>query len=94
MKTNKDITYSGKVVHLDNSDYINCKFDDCILIYSGSVVSFDGCTFTKCNWSFQGSSANTLSLLRLLYQGLGEDGKNLVNSIFTDIKGENKKEAI
>lgn len=79
-------TYYTSQVRLDGY-YEDCSFEDCTLVYTGSYVSFNKCKFIRCNWSFQEASGNTLSLLKLLYSGLGEDGRQLVESIFDDIKG-------
>src|SRR5262245_60843160 len=61
----------------------SCTFILCQLIYDGDeAFAFDNCTFFECEWTFDGPAENTLVFLSALYNGLGEEGRQLVESVF------------
>lgn len=80
-------TLTHDTVHLDGNSYINCVFEDCRLIYSGGVHPvFQGNSIERCTWTFEGSASRTLAFLRLLYHGMGEGGKELIETTFREIR--------
>ncbi len=80
-------SFSGEIVELDGNQFEDCTFTDCKLIFSAlDRVSFNRCTFTECNWVFDGPAETTLSFLSDLYQGLGPEGRKLVELIVQGIR--------
>jgi hypothetical protein len=80
-------TFEGNTFILDGSRFKDCRFVRCELIYRGEDGAFfDGCTFVECTWTFGGPAENALIFLADLYRGLGEEGRDLVESIFTGIR--------
>lgn len=80
-------TFERQVVEVDGRVYENCKFIECRIIFSGvEAVAFDDCTFVRCDWGFSGAAVNTLSYLSALYQGLGENGREMVDGIFDSVR--------
>ena len=71
--------FSNQEVRLDNSEYIECTFESCRLIYSakgrfrftGSIVSSD------CEFQVRGQAADTIAALHDLYN-LGDWGRRRV----------------
>ncbi|MBU4234465.1 MAG: pentapeptide repeat-containing protein [Desulfobacterales bacterium] len=80
-------TYENITVQLENSEFIECRFINCTLMYSGlGPVSMQGCSFNKVNWVFTGPAQNTLQFMRAIYQGAGEGGKQLIEKTFENIR--------
>jgi len=50
-------------VDLSASRYVNCVFDECVLLISGKPVHVEGCTFIRPKIEFVGEAGNTISLL-------------------------------
>jgi hypothetical protein len=53
--------FVGEVVVIDNAKFINCRFEGCILRYSGGPWSIEHCDF---------SSDTTFALQGQAYQGM------------------------
>jgi len=76
--------FSEQEIHLDGNEFLDCNFERCTLIYSGSEpVTIGGCTFDKCNLSFIGPAKLTLSFLTSLYHGGFRD---LIEATFKNIR--------
>ncbi len=82
-----DREFNQVALPIDGYHFVNCFFKQSKLIYRGEVpVSFAGCTFINCDWSFEGPAENTLQFLADLHTGLGLEGKQLVESVFSGIR--------
>lgn len=87
MEKNVKLTYSGTRVQLDNQEFSNCRFENCELEYSGTgPVVMNDCHFENPRFVFTGPAQNTLQFMRNLYQGLGKDGKDIIESTFRNIR--------
>ena len=65
-------TVDGKVFHketirMDNKQFTNCTFEDCLLVYGGTHCEWEQCTFQNCRVSLEGPANNTMQVL----MGLG-----------------------
>ena len=79
--------YENVTVKIDNNEFIDCKFVNCVMEFSGTgPVSLSGCSFLKVNWVFSGSAQITLQFLTAVYHGMGEHGKKLIEQTFENIK--------
>ncbi len=56
--------YKGAVIAMDNKLFINCKFADCTLVYTGGDFSWRDTTFQDCKINFEGSAHRTIGFLR------------------------------
>ncbi len=66
----QDKAFLDRDVMLDNSRFVNCRFERCAFVYSGGTMPvLSGCNFESCTWNFAGAAANTISLLSGLYNG-------------------------
>ena len=70
MQTIENQTFSNQRIELDDTQFNNCTFDGCVLIYSGTGgTSLSGCTIHNTGFGFEGSAAKTLELLSAMYRG-------------------------
>ena len=78
--------YKDTTVVLDNTDFQNCKFENCLLVFSGTgPVAMTGCVLNKPRWQFVGPAKTTIGFLRAVYHGMGEGGPKLVEEIIASI---------
>jgi hypothetical protein len=87
MIRNLNNVYRNVTVKLDNSEFIDCSFTDCIMEYSGiGPVSMSHCEFKNVQWVFTGPAQNTLQFMHAMYHGMGDGGKQLIEQTFEKIK--------
>lgn len=80
-------TFRRQDIHLDGNQFELCIFIDCRIVYTAAdTFSINGCTFTTCDWVFDGPAERTLYYLSALYRGLGPQGQELVETIFQQIR--------
>ena len=63
--------YEGETItgtaHLDDSEFIDCTFDGCTLVYSGGKApSITGCRFKSFKFEFREHAANTVAFMKLM----------------------------
>lgn len=88
MNKNTSNSYNGGRVKLDNNSFTQCTFTDVELEYSGTgPVELNACNFNNVKWIFSGPAENTLKFLQAMYSGMGEGGKQIVETTFANIKG-------
>jgi hypothetical protein len=86
-RTIRGETFRNTSLILAGIRFESCTFILCQLIYDGDeAFAFDNCTFFECEWTFDGPAENTLVFLSALYDGLGEEGQQLVESVFNSIR--------
>lgn len=79
--------FKDEIVEVDGFVFHACQFDHCKIVYRGDEpVKFEDCLFESCEWVFNGPGENVLLYLSALYNGLGEGGRELVESIFESIR--------
>lgn len=87
MEKNDNLTYKDMRVHMDNQQFSGCQFVNCELEYSGTgPVLMDKCHFENPKFVFTGPAQNTMQFLRTLYNGLGQEGKDIVEGTFRNIR--------
>jgi hypothetical protein len=80
-------TFKNCGVDLDNTEFIECRFEDCKMIYSAlGPVGMTRCTFSNVKWEFKGGAANTIQFLKGMYHGMGEGGRKVVEATFAGIR--------
>ena len=81
-------TFQNLTIDVDGNQYVDCTFDHCQIRFSGKAApQFISCAFNDCQFSLDGSAAMTIAYLASVYQGLGEGGRALVETLFEEIKG-------
>ena len=89
MATFNKSKFDFTTIILDNNSYDNCEFSTCKMIYRGEgAVSLTNCTFDGCVWEFQGAASNTVNFMKAIYQGMGPEGKQMIDATIKQIKGE------
>jgi len=82
--------FENSRLEVDGMVFERCKFKHCRLVFSAiDTVTFKECSFDSCDWVFDGPAENTLLYLSALYRGLGEGGRDLVESMFERIRAGN-----
>lgn len=77
-------------VELDNKNFIDCKFDNCILVYKGeNLFGLQGCGFRECNWVLEKYAGHTMRFLNSLYHGFGEGGRIIAEELLNSIRNKN-----
>ncbi len=88
----ENATYQKTRISLENMTYINCKFEDCKIEFSGEgKVALSGCEFIDCQWVFVGAADNTLAFMNSMYHHFGDFGKQVVEATFQQLKQTEKK---
>lgn len=63
-------TISDQEVILDYHKYIECTFEECVVIYHGDgPTAADNCQFVDCRFDFRESASSTFNTLRSFFHG-------------------------
>jgi hypothetical protein len=54
---------SGKTIAIDEKHFVNCKYINCTVIYSGGDWSWTNTTFENCRFNLAGPAQKTATLL-------------------------------
>lgn len=84
MATYKDASFENLQLVLEGEEFIRCKFDKCVLTYSGGPLPMlNGCSFNESNFVLDGPAAKTINFLIGMYHG---GMKDVVEGIFNTIR--------
>ena len=92
MKISKN-TFANEEVVLDFHEYEGCTFDKCRFVVLGyGPFALNQCEVVNCEFTFAGPAASTIQTLSTIYHEMGEQGKNLIEGTFEQIRnaGANK----
>jgi len=65
MKIERSRNVADETVVLDDTNFIDCTFTGCALVYSGGDVNFAGLiTMAEVSFEWQGAAWNTVNLLQ------------------------------
>lgn len=59
-------TFTGETMIIDDKFFVNCVLENCVLIYAGGDIRFDGSKAKNCAWNFEGPANRTINLLKWL----------------------------
>ena len=63
-------TFSDEEVVLDYHKYVECTFEECVIVYHGDgPTAADQCQFADCRFDFRNSASTTFNTLRSFFQG-------------------------
>jgi hypothetical protein len=83
----KRVVFQNIAVYLDGNKYENCTFQHVNLVFAGGELpSFKECTFIDSGFAFDGAAARTMAVIRSIYHGFGEEGKQIVDGWFMQLK--------
>jgi len=54
---------SGKTVSIDDKNFVNCRYKDCTVLYSGGDFGWVNTFFENCQVNLAGSAQKTANLL-------------------------------
>ena len=80
-------TFTNLRISLDGSVFKGCKFEGCVLVFSGILpISLENNSFDPaCRWEFRGPARETLMFMHALYRA---GGKDLIEGLFNGIRSE------
>jgi hypothetical protein len=65
----RDRNFTKEAVVLDGKTFVNCRFEDCELIYSGGrPFLFENTSADECTLSFVGRAENTVQTLAMMHR--------------------------
>jgi hypothetical protein len=92
MKISKN-NFSNEEVVLDFHEYESCHFTNCRFVVLGyGPFALNQCEVTNCEFTFAGPAASTIQTMSTIYHNIGEQGKQLIEGTFEQIRnaGANK----
>jgi hypothetical protein len=64
---------------VDGNRYLSCRFERCAMSYrGGEIPTIINCHFEDCTWHFEDAAERTLTYMQLLYHGMGENGRTMI----------------
>jgi hypothetical protein len=79
----KDNAFVGQRIQLDGNQFINNKFQNCLLVYGGGALVMRDNTFDNVQWQFTDAAAWTVALISSFYQQGGQS-RQFVESLLTN----------
>ncbi|MCF7676249.1 MAG: hypothetical protein K9N23_10550 [Akkermansiaceae bacterium] len=80
-------TFANEEVVLDFHEYDTCEFRDCRFVVLGhGPFVLNKCEVVNCTFHFAGPAANTIQTMSAIYNNNGEQGKQLVEATFENIR--------
>ncbi|MFB6229696.1 MAG: hypothetical protein ABEL04_00950 [Salinibacter sp.] len=63
-------SFRDEEVILDYHKYVNCTFEDCVIVYYGSgPTAADNCQFEECQFDFRDPASSVFNTLRSFFHG-------------------------
>jgi len=82
----KELEKANESVALDGNEFIDCKFKNCELVYSGGELpKLQRCDFAHCSWKLDKAAKQTILFLRSIYHS-GPGGMELVEGTLRHIR--------
>jgi hypothetical protein len=92
MRISKNNFLNEEVI-LDFHAFEGCQFTNCRFVVLGyGAFSLNSCEVTNCEFMFAGPAASVIQTMSTIYHNIGEQGKNLIEGTFNQIRnaGANK----
>jgi hypothetical protein len=85
--------FANEEVVLDFHQYDACEFTNCRFVVLGyGAFSLNQCEVTNCEFTFAGPAASTIQTMATIYHSLGDQGKNLIEGTFDQIRNASGKQ--
>ena len=65
MKIVENLQEKATTIILDDTSFINCNFDECVIVYHGGDVSFVNTHWNNCQLAFAGPASKTAAILQI-----------------------------
>ena len=83
-------SFANEEVLLDFHEYEQCKFRDCRFVVLGhGPFTLNQCEVVNCAFNFAGPALNTIQIMNAMYHNNGEQGRQLIEGIFENIRKTN-----
>lgn len=85
--------FTNEEVVLDFHEYEGCEFSNCRFVVLGyGAFALNQCEVKNCEFTFAGPAASVVQTMATIYHSLGEQGRNLIEGTFEQIRnaGGNK----
>ena len=80
-------SFANEEILLDFHEYEQCKFRDCRFVVLGyGPFSLNQCEVVNCAFTFAGPAHNTIQTMSAIYHNNGDQGKQLIESTFENIR--------
>ena len=80
-------TFKNETIRLDGNEYQGCTFDGCVLEYAGGTLPImANNNIGNSRFSFSDAAANTLTFMTGIYHGMGDGGRNVIETTFQNIR--------
>ena len=73
--------FEEKETTVDENEYVNCKFIDCVLSYAGGKWGMVSNDFLECTLQFNAAASRTLGFLSMLHNECPEVFEEIVDQI-------------
>jgi len=84
--------FSNEEVVLDFHEYNACEFTNCRFVVLGyGAFALNQCEVTNCEFTFAGPAASVIQTMATIYHSLGDQGKNLIEGTFEQIRNASGK---
>lgn len=82
--------FANEEVVLDFHEYQACEFNNCRFVVLGyGPFTLNECEVKNCEFSFAGPAASVVQTMATIYHSLGEQGRNLIEGTFEQIRNAN-----
>ena len=85
--------FTNEEVVLDFHEYEGCEFTNCRFVVLGyGAFALNQCEVKNCEFTFAGPAASVVQTMATIYHSLGDQGRNLIEGTFEQIRnaGGNK----
>jgi len=79
--------FTNEEVVLDFHEYETCDFTNCRFVVLGyGAFALNKCEVKNCEFTFAGPAASVIQTMATIYHSLGEQGQNLIEGTFNQIR--------
>jgi hypothetical protein len=82
--------FSSEEVVLDFHEYETCEFTNCRFVVLGyGPFALNQCEVKNCEFTFAGPAASVIQTMATIYHNLGDQGQQLIEGTFNQIRTAN-----
>ena len=79
--------FTSEEVVLDFHEYETCEFTNCRFVVLGyGAFALNKCEVKNCEFTFAGPAASVIQTMATIYHNLGEQGQQLIEGTFNQIR--------
>jgi len=82
--------FANEEVVLDFHEYETCDFTNCRFVILGyGAFALNKCEVKNCEFTFAGPAASVIQTMATIYHSLGDQGQQLIEGTFSQIRNAN-----